>query len=477
MFSSWRRKIRQAHAWIDAGQLKDAFGAVVRDRLHEFQPGHDLVSRLVEALLTRTRASVNANDYPQAWEDIWQAGKLCDLAKLPEWRERVIRQKHRLVELTIEHAAVTLAEGKPTLTQRILSELSRRQIRDCRADQLSRVAESLLETDRAITAGNLTQARSEIENARSLKPELSFLEARLESLEERADHLNRLTQELKEAMLAERWSQAGELANQLLAIAPNCTLAVDARSRCDDKQIQGHGDGAVRLGETIYVGDSSAGNPPTIEDVRDQFGVGDFSLSLDKHSRSFLLWIDGVGGYLVCAGDRTMLGQAIPDSQVDVPIRGDVRRRHAMVRRSEGAHWITPLGPVAVDGSPVEQPAILKSGCRIALGDSVQLEYLQTHPLSSTARLNVCSRHRVQPWADGVLLMADSLIIGPRKNNHVVCPDWQNDLILFRREGQWFCRSGQAFEIDGVLHKSEGPLHADSRICGEDFSLSLEYVR
>ena len=40
-----------------------------------------------------------------------------------------------------------------------------------------------------------------------------------------------------------------------------------------------------------------------------------------------ILWVDAVGGYLVCLGDEIVLGQAIPGTTVDVPILADLSRR------------------------------------------------------------------------------------------------------------------------------------------------------
>ena len=47
----------------------------------------------------------------------------------------------------------------------------------------------------------------------------------------------------------------------------------------------------------------------------------------------FLLWVDAVGGYLVCLDDRIILGRAGPDSPADVPLMGDLSRNHATLIR------------------------------------------------------------------------------------------------------------------------------------------------
>ena len=47
----------------------------------------------------------------------------------------------------------------------------------------------------------------------------------------------------------------------------------------------------------------------------------------------YLLWIDGVGGFLVCLSHRVTLGQANPESAVDIPLLADVSRHHATIQR------------------------------------------------------------------------------------------------------------------------------------------------
>lgn len=48
--------------------------------------------------------------------------------------------------------------------------------------------------------------------------------------------------------------------------------------------------------------------------------------------------------------------------------------------------------------------------------------------------------------------------------------------MLFERSGQWFCRSKQPMEVDGKLVSRETAIELDSRIVGDDFSITLEPV-
>ena len=190
----------------------------------------------------------------------------------------------------------------------------------------------------------------------------------------------------------------------------------------------------------------------------------------------FLLWVDGVGGYLVCTNEEITLGQPVPGSQVDVPILGDISRRHARIRRDGEGYLIHPLRSVRVDGREIQSAATLVDGNLIELGDNVRLRFRRPHTLSRTARLEFVSHHRTHPSADAVLLVAESCVLGPGDKSHVVCRDWSHDVVLFRQEGQWHCRAPGRFEIDGVEVVDRGPIHGRSRIGSDDFSLSLESI-
>ena len=48
----------------------------------------------------------------------------------------------------------------------------------------------------------------------------------------------------------------------------------------------------------------------------------------------------------------------------------------------------------------------------IRLGSTVELEFRQPSPVSATARLAIVSRHRLPLAVDGVLLMAETCIVG-----------------------------------------------------------------
>ena len=204
--------------------------------------------------------------------------------------------------------------------------------------------------------------------------------------------------------------------------------------------------------------------------------VEDDTVIRSSDSNRFILWVDAVGGYLVCLNDQVMLGQAVPGASIDIPILGDLSRRHAKISREGGDYLIEPFEPISVNGTPISNRALLADGMELQLGLGVRLCFHKPHALSASARLNFLSRHRTQPFADGILLMAESCVLGPRSANHVVCREWTEDVVLYRQEDELYCRATETLEIDGKICDGRGRITSHSRIAGSEFALSLEPI-
>jgi hypothetical protein len=198
-----------------------------------------------------------------------------------------------------------------------------------------------------------------------------------------------------------------------------------------------------------------------------------------KNSNSktrLLLWVDAVGGFFVCPAAKVRLGQAVPGSEVEVPLLADLSRHHATIRRDEEGYVIEPLREVWLNQQKIETVVWINDGSLIQMGPALQMRFSRPHPLSATARLDFVSNHRTQPSSSAVLLMADTCVLGPSASNHVVCRDWPHDVVLYRQHGELFCRGAGPLEIDGKSYQQEGPMTSKSRVIGEQFSFSLEEI-
>lgn len=196
-----------------------------------------------------------------------------------------------------------------------------------------------------------------------------------------------------------------------------------------------------------------------------------------RQSDRFMLWIDAVGGYWVCLGHEVVIGRPSRQGTADVPILGDLSNRHARIRRDGEGYVVEALREVSVDGRAVCHLGGLRDGSRIQLGESVRLLFRRPHALSGTARLDFVSRHRTQPSADAVLLMADTCILGPTRHCHAVCADWTREVVLYRHEEGLYCRAAGPFEVDGIACADRGRITKNSRIQGDGFSFNLEAIK
>jgi hypothetical protein len=196
----------------------------------------------------------------------------------------------------------------------------------------------------------------------------------------------------------------------------------------------------------------------------------------NENPQRALLWVDAVGGFLVCLDECVAIGQPSPGEQVGLPILADLSRRHALIRRDAGAYVLEPLQRTYVDGREITSPTLLVDNQLIQLGDNVRIRFHKPHALSATAKLMLESHHKTQPSADAVLLMADSCVMGPNRHCHVRCREWQRDVVIFRQNDQLFCRADEPISVDGVQALGNNEIHPGARVEGEDFSFAWEIL-
>jgi hypothetical protein len=201
---------------------------------------------------------------------------------------------------------------------------------------------------------------------------------------------------------------------------------------------------------------------PTIANLRDQLAP-------------YALWIDGVGGYLVCLSHRVTLGQPQVETPVDIALNADVSRHHATIQRDTEGYYLEAVRKVQINGLTT-QKALLRSADRITLGSSCQLQFWQPVPVSTSARLDMVSGHRFAEPVQAVLLMADTLVIGPAEQSHVQVPDMTQPLILFRSKNGLAARWPGNLSINGKTFQERGPLEAGATLVTEQITLALERV-
>lgn len=465
MFQLWRLKLREANDAFRGGRLDEAGRLLCESGLRDFRPAKQLLAKVVE---------------------------------------RRVKEAERC-----------LAAGEPAAALARLDDLDRRRAENGKVRFVREAALRVAAGQRFARRGEFARANEEWGRAATLLPHLAALEAAAQRCKLKGAEAGKLASELHAAVSAEQWPEALRHAEALLEICPDHEAARETRRRAWlAVGIQ------LRRVSVSLVPSYDAGKPPAPAGEKEAKGLrhkkaqaGRLRYELEQagrlryewfhplapkasamdestHSFSkprptqqppsdwrlidrFVIWVDGVGGYLVCTRDEVVIGQPVAGAQVDVPILGDLSSNHAKIRRDGEAYLIEPRRPVRLDGRSIDRCSSLAHGTLIELGN-VRLRFWQPHPLSATARLEFVSSHRTQPSADGLLLMAESCVLGPNAQSHVVCGDWSRELILYRQRDELHCRRSGRFQVDGQPAAESGKLTLKSHLSGEDFSLSIE---
>jgi hypothetical protein len=153
----------------------------------------------------------------------------------------------------------------------------------------------------------------------------------------------------------------------------------------------------------------------------------------------------------------------------------DVSRIHAALTRDTEGYVLEATRSLQVNSQTVER-TLLQSGDRVTLGAGCQLQFRQPVPVSASARLDLVSGHRLPLAVDGVLLMADTLVLGPGSQVHVPMPDLREPIILYRHTGGLGVRHAGNLTIDGQRCGERGMLRQNSTVSGDDFAFTIEPV-
>ncbi len=462
MFQAWRWKIKAAEEAVERGELYEASRRLREDGLLEFLPARRLAQRVAERLVEQAHRAVDAGDTEAAW----QVGE--EVAGLVGESDALRRVRQRIAASLLQQWETQLLSGNDAAASVLLNKYAARGGSAAEAESLREVKRLVGLARQLAVRGKYAEAADQLARAAALQPTMKGLARMHAEHVARAAKVRQLSDRLHGALAAERWTDVASTAEQLLEIAPQMTLARDARRQAW-ATVAGRPNGAC--GETDLE-PMQHGRRAFVAGQEQSMGP---SAGPGRGSR-FLLWVDAVGAFLVSMEPVVTIGQAVPGNAVDLPILGDLSREHARVRRQRDGYVIEPLGEVWLRGQRITGPQPLADGDEIQLGSVVRLRFGQPHALSATARLDFVSRHRTPHPADAILLLAESCVLGPRKSNHVLCRDWSRDVILYRKDDTLFCRTLEPIEIDGQICDGRGPLTLNSHVAGEDFSLSLESI-
>ncbi len=442
--------LRQAQDALANGRLEEARRLLEEPGMLSQKGAGDLLRQVGRGFIERGERHLKHEDTTGAWNDLMQA----EATGVVD--ERVGQLRQALVRHGLGEARTLLDAGEPHRAATILSHLHDRGVRQAELQLLLEATHGWIKARELAGQGEFAEAKQTTGRiVRLLPAPPAALVSFQRELEDRSRTFDEVLSRLLEATEQKRWREALPLAEKVLAVAPQHIEARKIRARAW-KSIE----------------------PPTTALPRqERLDVSDIKAEpAPQAGRRFMLWIDGVGGYLICLGNRVTLGQATPPASVDVALVADVSRQHAAITRDAEGYLLEAFRPANVNGQPAEK-ALLQPGDRVTLGNCCTLRFSQPVPISTTAQLEVVSGHRMPLSIEKVFLMADTLVLGPGPQAHVEIADMRQPVVLFRNRDGLGVRYPGDLVVDGAPCRERGVLGTDSKVSGDDFAFAVELLR
>jgi len=482
MLGQWRIALRQAEDAAKAGRYDEAIALATRPDVAGHHHAAALRDRMAHDLIARGTRRAEADDLAGAVEDFRLA------ESLGVGPDTLAAARLNVADRVAVEVRIDLEAGEPGRVVERVDELARLKIGGPALRRIREVAESwrlAIDDARRGEFGRAHEALDRAERFAAGTPPAALATARRDLAARQATAPPRV-EALYAALEAARWPEVLAAADLVLEAIPEHPAARQARTKAW-QQIgaiapstasawPGRAPRIIPTGLGLDPAPADAGGPASPRVPKP--GAAPPARALAQSGQPgpqgrFLLWVDAVGGFLVCLDDRVVLGRAGADGTADVPLLGDLARDHAAVVRDGDGYLIRATRPTFVNGQPVET-APLRDGDVIRLGTSVELEFRQPSPVSATARLEVVSRHRLPLAVDAVILMAETCIIGPSSQAHIAAPGVDGPVVLYRQGSGLACRAPGAFEVDGRTCAARAPITLQSSVLGEGFSFSLE---
>jgi hypothetical protein len=494
MLGHWRIALRQAEESARAGRLDEALALAGRPDVADHRQAVQLRAKLVLELVGRAGRRASADDLPGAIGDL----KLAERHGVAP--DVLAAARLKLAEQVADEVKHELEAGDPARVVERVEALARDGVGGPALRRYREAAEAWQQGLAEGRRGEFGLAREALDRAERLAGGLGAdaLNAARRDLDDRqraaSPRVERLYQALGSAP-GQNWGEVLAAAESLLAMLPEHPAAKQARTRAwqqigalnpTQQVIPGRSGGPAHLPNLLAaapgVGPEASPGIVFLDDAEPRRGparampaaVPPPAPAPAGPSGRFLLWADAVGGYLVCLDPEIVLGRAGADSQADVPLLGDLSRRHASLIRQGDGYVLRAHHPTFVNGRQVAAVAPLRDRDVIRLGSTVELLFRQPSPVSATARLEIVSRHRLPLAVEGVILMAETCILGPTAQAHVPAAHLEAPVVLYRQGASLWCRVPGQFEVDGKPCLSRAPLALKSNVLGQGFSFSLE---
>ncbi|MCI0702720.1 MAG: FHA domain-containing protein [Planctomycetia bacterium] len=482
--------LRQAREAVTAQRPEEAHRLIEPLLVEGYRRAYKLAREVVKAYVTRARRALDQHNPDSAWRDLLAAESL-------NTGEKVVTElRQTLSKLSLVQAKAMLEAARPIDAIDLIAKLRDRGVRYPDLEQLEISAQDWILAAELADRGEFLRAAAELDRiAPKLLCPTTGLEQFRAQVEDRHTRFCEAVARLYDAAEAKRWREAVAIAAEVLVVAPDHREAKAIRGKAwvvaapettefvpflEDGKSNARSVGVTGEVRTDTRLDSARAPSSLSNTIVRPIAVPVSPLLSSAGGvampKRFLLWVDGVGGYLVCLSSRVTFGQATAEGPVDVPLFADVSRTHAEVTRDNEGYVIESARPVRVNGSD-EKRAVLASGDRVTLGASCQFVFHKPVAVSSSVRLELTSGHRLPVAVEGVILMANELMLGPGPEAHILLPHLSAPVLIYRsKDGLGIRVPETRFTIDDRPCLDRAPLPLPAVVAADSFTFAVEPV-
>jgi hypothetical protein len=483
--------LRQAQLAVSAGRPDEAHRHIEPLLAEGHRRAYRLARDVVKGYVARARKALDRHNPDAAWVDLLSA------EALNTGEKAVAELRQVLARLALVQVRGLLEAGRPVDAIDRVAKSRERGVRHPDLERFEAAAQDWVHAHELADRGEFLRAAAELDRVQpKLAPPTTGLDRCRADVADRHARFSEAVARLYDAAEGKRWREAVEVAAEVLAVAPDHREAKAVRGKAwvvaepdtaDFAPFAPPADGAparstaneparaTRAEPAQSVGRTLPRAPTGSSALRAPL-AGSAAAVAGPLPKRFLLWVDGVGGYLVCLSNRVTFGQATAEGPVDVPLFAEVSRTHAEVTRDGEGYVIESGRAVRVNGSETKR-AVLAAGDRVTLGASCQFLFHKPVAVSSSVRLELTSGHRLPVAVDGVILMGNELMLGPGPEAHIELPGLDAPVLIYRSKDGLGVRVPDArFTVDDRPCADRAALPLPAVVSCDAFTFALEPV-
>ncbi len=485
-------RLKAADRAISSGRLDDALRITGEPEIAAHPKGAKLRARLADALIERAREHYRADRFTEAFLALGKADR-CDgsQSKINELRKQVaavadeVSRQHTERRQQLEMAKHRIHAGSLAAGRRILEdapdgeedfdhlkrELESREQRGtelltqankrfadgqvgsaidrlARSRKINAHDEQAIQLERNIVASVIKSARNAFVEGRltQMRQELDLLDplATAQSAKRDLKEYLTLAQHASRAIGVGDFDEARRLAQRLATLAPQAKWvkrSIDLLTKVDDNL---HQLGSGPLGDFALNSNANGESPnqrnaaPRPLDMTQTIGANATGAARSMLQTLHLL-VDGGGSYLILRNSHASIGRAASNDPANIAIFADLGERHAELTRVEDDYFLMSPHEVEIGGRKGRQQ-LLRDGDKVILARRAKFTFRLPNRRSGSALLDISDTTKMTNDVRNVILMKDTVMIGPGHSSHVICTSGGANLILFERGGALWVR-------------------------------------